>query len=297
MPIMIDVSGTSIDPETGQEEQLGPVCGIGYGSTYAELCMYGNIPITIDGVGYGSTTPHHVLHGDICTPLILCGAGTAYSHGNVYLKSTVPLSLCIRGEGEMHSKGAPTTMVGSTSPYGLKFGACADITTLTPIRVYCNDLSALVPTLSNHLPEVEGYHNACPTLCPQDMPGDTSRYYPHVMGEEPPPSIWQHLEGVELRILQDSAHHSPYGHHHVWLLADLWYRGQQVMYLRNGTGADAPSRHILNRGALNSLVVYLTRALGMHQNTYMSVPPESNPHKNISEDIALVRKWGVRYTH
>ncbi len=287
MPILIDLPTS--------DEPLGPVCGIGYGSSYTHLCLRGNIPIRFNGVGYGNSTPHHRLHGDICTDIVLCGEGVAHSHGNVTIKRNVPLWLSLRGEGEMNSKGAPCTMVSSIADYALSFSACADITTLTPVRVYCNDLSPLVPTLGNHLPEVEGYQGACPTTCYDGMPGDGTRYYPTNPCSAPPLSIWQSLQGVEMRILQEAPiTSSPYGYHQIWLLADLWYKGQQVMYLRNGTGAQAPSRHILNRGAFNNLVVYLTKALGMNHNVYAYPVPDST---RINKDISMVKQWGLNYTH
>lgn len=290
MPTTVDTR----DPATGEVVTLGPLCGVGYGSTYARICLHGDIPLHIGGGGCGTSKPHHRLHGEISTWFpVIGGGGSMYAHGNLSIRVTVPLSLYLQGEGEMVSKAGPNPMVSNTVDAGLTLGVCADITTLSPVRVYCNDLSPLVPTLSNHLPEVEGYQNACPTQCWEGMPGDGSRYYPHEVGSEPPPSIWQGLQGVELRILQETPITSPYGYHQVWLLADLWYKGQQVAYLRNGTGAQAPSRHILNRGALNALVVYLTKALGMNQNVYAAPPPATN----LSTDIGLVKHWGMRYTH
>lgn len=287
MPVTIKL------PDT--EEELGPLCGIGYGNTYAHLCLRGSIPLVIDGIGYGTSTPHHHLHGDITTYLPpIGGGGTIYSHGNVSIRCTVPLSLCLAGEGEIYHKGAPHTIAGTTTDQYLKLGACADINTLAPVRTYCNDLSPLLPTIGNHLPEVEGYQNAGSTQCWQGMPGDGTRYYPHEIGEDPPPSIWQSLEGVELRILQEKGINSGYGYQQVWLLADLWYKKQQVMYLRNGDAAAAPSRHIINRGALNALIVYLTRALGMNQSMYQT-PPVVNP--GVNHDIAMTKQWGMRYTH
>ncbi len=271
------------------------LCGVGYGSSYIKLCLKGDVPIYIDGGGTLSASPHHRLQGDIstCFPMFE-GGGSMYSHGNVAIRSTVPLSLCLRGEGEIYHKQICTPLVGSVELQQLTIGVCSDITTLTPVRVYCGDLSVLLPTIGNHLPELEGYQNACPTQCPEGMPGDTTRYYPHEIGQEPPPSIWQSLSGVELRILQETPYNSPYGYHQVWLLADLWYKGQQVMYLRNGDKAQAPSRYILNRGAFNSLIVYLTEALGMQQRMYAQ---GLTGQQHLQRDIKLVKQWGMGYTH
>lgn len=271
------------------------LCGVGYGYSYLKLCLKGSIPIRIGGGGTISTTPHHRLHGDICISLpLLDGCGSIYSKGNVTLRSTVPLSLCLGGEGEVDHKCIGTPMVGNILPDRLSMGVCSDITTLTPIRVYKGDLSVLLPTIGNHLPELEGYQNACPTQCPRGMPGDTTRYYPHEMGQEPPPSIWQDVPGVELRILQETPYTSPYGYHQVWLLADLWFRDKQVMYLRNGDKAQAPSRYILDRGAFNSLIVYLTEALGMPHRIYQEASPRQ---QYLDKDIKLVKQWGMGYTH
>lgn len=286
MPVTIKIPGT--------DEVLGPLCGVGYGNAYAHKCLEGNLSLYIDGIGYATSTPHHRLQGDISICLQWGGGGTMYSHGNVSIHCTVPLTLCLGGEGEMTVKSPPHVMTGSTTDQYLRLGVCSDINTLTPVRIYCNDLSPLLPTIGNHLPEVEGYQNAGNTQCWQGMPGDGTRYYPHELGCEPPPSIWQSLQDVELRILQEKGINSAYGYHQVWLLADLWYKGQQVMYLRNGDAAAAPSRHILNRGALNALIVYLTRALGMTQSMY-ETPPMVTPEVN--HDIDMVKQWGMRYTH
>ena len=281
------------------------LCGIGYGNSYAHRCLRGNIPLTIGGGGTLHSTPHHTLTANICTSLpTLCSNGVMYSHGNTTIKGSTPLTLCLRGEGEMIIKGCNDPMVSNTTMNSLRLGVCSDIDTLSPVRVYCNDLSPLLPTLANHLPELDGYHNACPSECPMGMPGDTTRFYPHVMGEEPPPSIWQQLQDIELRILQETPITSPYGYHQVWLLADVWYRPKrmpgmnaaamvQIMYLRNGDGANAPSRHIINRGVFNEMIVYLTQALGMQQRGFIA----DRPDHSLSREIALTKQWGLRYTH
>lgn len=282
-------------PGESEPVTIGPLCGVGYSSSYAVKCMRADLSLYIEGGGTSTSTPHHRSHGEVSLRLMPDGGGTSYSHGNVVIRATVPITLCLSGEGIGYVKGAPHVGIGSTADTGLTFGVCADVTTLSPVKVYCNDLSVLLPTLTNHLPEVEGYMNAAPSHCMEGMPGESTRYYPHEPGACPPPSVWQSLQDVELRILQESPMRaSPYGYHYVWLLADLWYRGQQVMYLRNGEASTAPSRHIINRDAFNALVMYLSRALGMPEVMRQS-PPLAGA--SLSTDISMVSKWGMYYTH
>ena len=299
MPILFDIPRNS-DQYTDDVTTFGPLMGLGHGSAYTQVCLRGNIPFTIDGDGKGNVTPHHRIQGSLCTAIALCGEGTGRVQGHVAFKATVPLTLCLRGEGELQTISSPLVGASTAVDYGLTFGVCADISTLTPVRTYCNDLTVLAPTLSNHLPELEGYLNACPNPYHDGMPGDGIRVYNTSPDEAPPPSVWANLNGVELRILQEAPlTGSPYGYHHVWLLADLWFRGKQVMYLRNGDGAQSPSRHILDRGVLNSLIVYLSQVLGMPRKVYMDSGTAINGATGaaINNDIAMVRQWGSVYTH
>jgi hypothetical protein len=277
------------------------LCGVGYGSVYTSHCLRGGVYLQIGADGRGNVRPHHRIVGNI--PLLMCfgGDGNGYVNGNRYMRGTLPLTLCFGGQGELCISGGHKVISSQPTEQRLEFGSCSDVSTLTPLRVYCNDLRILVPTISNHLPELDGYHNAMPTPCPDGMVGDTLRFYPHDIGGEPPPTIWDNLQGVEFRVLMER----PYNGNMVWLIADLWYKSRQVMYVRNGEGSTSPSRYILDRNAFNSLIAYLSNLMGMQLKQYGTPPinatcqPRKNTHHHtsISTDIPTIKKWGILYTH